>query len=110
MPKIAPQFWSGERSDGVDTVHVEFNGEPIAALSHLSLYWVYRESNPGWWVIGGGNVGPTYAGVMHELVVEYDRHWFRDVLFMPDLRWEDVKLGWWRHGCGTLYGVRPTGW
>jgi hypothetical protein len=90
---ITPDTWPDVRSDGVDRVTLRF---PAGTASHWqgrSLYWLYYEDDH--WVIGMASF--TYSPVQPPEVLfwkdgrQEERRWEH----VPDLRHEDVKLGWW---------------
>lgn len=83
--------WTRFRADGVDVVFVndrEFSGH--------ALYWLYREEQEGgMWVVG---MASTYASPPPPEVLFRDDGSVvtRNIVTMPDLHHDDVKLGWWK--------------
>jgi hypothetical protein len=87
--------WVHVRADGVDTVVVA-NPSGCTTFHGRSAYWLYPEGEA--WVAGAASFG-------------YDRHHVPEVLvhpdgvmetrrfeYVPDLKHEQVKLGWWWPG------------
>lgn len=88
-----PEAWPRWRADGVDEIWV---GNPLeTSFSGHSLYWFYPEGDS--WVAGSGSLYPN--GLPPEVIFGLDgRQESRPIDGMPDIRHDQVKLGWWRPG------------
>ncbi len=82
--------WKAQPTEGLDEVAIGYTN--FTKLSGQSIYWVYKEN--GFWVMGGGPVG--YGKLPPEILVgSSDQHIARSINFMPDLKLDDIKLGYW---------------
>lgn len=81
--------WPRLRSDGVDRVNVA----GIWIAGH-SLYWLRRED--GGYSAGAASFypNPLFGVFISDEGVQTER----DIEFVPDLRHDEVKLGWWWRG------------
>lgn len=72
-------------------------GESLIHSGH-SLYWCYREHGRSCYIVGEGTVANVYGMLLPpETLLYLDGHQeSRPVKFMPDLRHDQIKLGWWR--------------
>jgi hypothetical protein len=85
--------WSRVRSDGVDKVTLKFPDGTQSIWQGRSLYWLYREDDH--WVIGMSTFTYSPKQVPEVLFWSDGRQELRKWENVPDLRHEDVKLGWW---------------
>ncbi len=92
---ISATEWPVVRSDGVQEVRVSANGYSVV-FQAASFYWLYPEGEH--FVAGCGSVRYDPNPLTEVLVFADGRQEERRVEFMPDLRHEQVKLGWWKHG------------
>lgn len=85
--------WRYERPEGVDWVRV---CNPKCDTIHtMSVYWLYKEGDD--WVAGGGPIG--YGKLSPEVILKPDgTQEARPIRFAPDLKLDQVKLGWWWPG------------
>lgn len=93
--QIAPlELWPDLRGDGVDSVTISTPHGSRRAASH-SLYWLYPEDST--WVTGEASVGYD-PNPLTEVV--FNEEWMaeRKVDYLPDLKLEQIKLGWWVPG------------
>lgn len=81
--------WADERADGVYLMIVD-----RTTFMGYSAYWLYREEYA--WVAGAASFG--YDEEFSPEIIYYDggeqeARWF---LYVPDLKHDVIKLGWWR--------------
>lgn len=87
--------WPTLPADGVWSV--TYSNKPGEFLRHAghSVYWCYPEGDR--YVVGLGTVSNVYGTLPSEAVLFPDGHQEeREIKFMPDLRHDQIKLGWWR--------------
>lgn len=85
--------WAALRADGVDTIEVAGH-----VFSGHAIYWLYfdKECEGGTWVLG---MGSTYASPPPPETLFRPAGkpvTTRNIVTMPDLRHQQVKLGWWK--------------
>lgn len=87
--------WPRLRSDGVQDVVVSACGKSVRFASQ-SLYWLYPEGEDI--VAGAGSVRYDPNPLVEIIVSPDGAQSERRVEFMPDMKHEQVKLGWWKRG------------
>jgi len=80
--------WNGLRSDGVYAVTVDGH-----RIEGHSVYWLYWDTTANAWVAGGMSGSPPPP---ERILYGNGFICHREIVSMPDLHHEQVKLGWWK--------------
>lgn len=83
--------WPTMRADGIDSVTI-VDGDLSVRYASASLYWCYPEGDE--WVSGCASVGYDPNPIREVIGTSRER----EVKYLPDLRHDQVKLGWWWPG------------
>lgn len=97
--EVAADLWPFVRGDDVQKVTAECNGLSVTFQAH-SIYWLYPEGDN--WIVGAGSVRYDNNPLTEIIIAPDGRQTERHIEYMPDLRHDRVKLGWWKDGKNIL--------
>lgn len=87
--------WQSQRGHGVDTVVVANESGPSTFSGH-SVYWLYREGDV--WVAGQASFAYSPVIPPEVLFLPDGTQDTRPIEYVPDLKHNQIKLGWWMPG------------